>query len=291
MTRKPTENFDPQVKVQVIGPDGEGREWSDLDIHGEVTKTDGMEPNKGTVEMWNLNPDSHQFISTESEDRFVRVFAGFHTAALIFQGSVTKVERPNDSNEPKTVIKSGDGQKAYSQSTVSQGYEGQVSLFRKVKDAGKAMVKGEGVKGDTEVEGLSIGEKFKEVAQGKLSGLGGYLDGSASKNLEKLAGSVGGVASIQDGQIQVYLQDEDIGRPATVVSRETGMIGVPESTDRGVKCRKLLDETIQIKRLIDLRTITTELDGLYLVVKADFDFTNFDDRFEVEFEAVDSEAL
>lgn len=99
----------------------------------------------------------------------------------------------------------------------------------------------------------------------------------------------------QTGMVDAYLDDEtlvvkEINKPrrnaVKVVDNTTGMIGIPEATERGVKVTILFDlETVLGGEMRLKSELNPALDGSYTIYKIDFDLTSRDTSFYLDIEA------
>lgn len=100
--------------------------------------------------------------------------------------------------------------------------------------------------------------------------------GSPDAQIKKLAE----LASADVYQDNGILYVKPVGIPKTgatirVLNKKTGMVGIPEGTENGVKVTMLFDPVTQVGSQIDLESeINPVLNGSYCVYKLDFDISN-----------------
>lgn len=104
--------------------------------------------------------------------------------------------------------------------------------------------------------------------------------GPVLKQLAKLE-EVGGVNAFIDGSTLVV---KDNGQPVTtytsVLSSQSGMIGIPEITEQGVRVRSLLDPTARLGGRMTVRSeLNPAANGDYEIYKLGFDIANRDVAF------------
>lgn len=102
-------------------------------------------------------------------------------------------------------------------------------------------------------------------------------------------------ALAEAGTVDAFLDDEtlvvkDRGKPlknqVKIVDNSTGMIGIPEATERGVKVRVLFDLQTELGGAIDLKSeLNPALDGSYTIYKIDFELTSRDVPWYLDIEA------
>lgn len=82
--------------------------------------------------------------------------------------------------------------------------------------------------------------------------------------------------SIQNGELEVVAFDKAIPM-ATVISKDTGMVGSPEPTELGVNVKTLLDYSIVPQRLIDVRSRVVS--GIFRVSEVTYSGNNMDGQY------------
>lgn len=97
------------------------------------------------------------------------------------------------------------------------------------------------------------------------------------------------------GNVDAYHDDEtlvvkDAGKPLAgrvkIIDNTTGMIGIPEATERGVKVQILFDLQTDLGGQIDLTSeLNPALDGSYTIFKIDFDLASRDKPWYLDIEA------
>lgn len=102
-------------------------------------------------------------------------------------------------------------------------------------------------------------------------------------------------ALAETGGVEAYLDDETLvvkerGKPlrnrVKIIDNSTGMIGIPEATERGVSVRILYDLQTEMGSRIDLTSeLNPALDGSYTIYKIDFDLASRDVPWYLDIEA------
>ena len=143
-------------------------------------------------------------------------------------------------------------------------------------------------------------EKLSEIAQRVAADLEAKLTFEASDKL--IANYSFSGASLRQvnalamaGNVDAYLDNEtlvvkDRGKPLAnrvkVINASTGMIGIPEATERGVKVRILFDLETDLGGQIDLTSeLNPALNGSYTIYKIDFDLATRDTAWYLDIEA------
>lgn len=155
-------------------------------------------------------------------------------------------------------------------------------------------------KGDLVARSGMAKEKLSEIAQRVAADLEAKLTFEASDKL--IANYSFSGASLRQvnalamaGNVDAYLDNEtlvvkDRGKPLAnrvkVINASTGMIGIPEATERGVKVRILFDLETDLGGQIDLTSeLNPALNGSYTIYKIDFDLATRDTAWYLDIEA------
>jgi len=271
------ENFRRSIRLQVLdAKTGEGLMWGDREALGpedrplridfETKQDDYSTPNEATIDIWNLNEESRAFVS--EGNKALRIYAGYkewdNRPRLLYQGSITKTDTEWSSKDDKTTLKSGDGHSAYTNSKIAKSYSKQQTTKRLIQKTAQKMIEDSVNLTDSLVETSWFGDQVDE----SKNGFGGYLVGRSSDVMNRLCEAAGASWSVQNGRIEVVGESEPLYTPAeaVLVSKETGMQGIPEKTDRGIKFEKRLDPEISPRRLIQLESEFSDQSGLWMCV-------------------------
>lgn len=104
--------------------------------------------------------------------------------------------------------------------------------------------------------------------------------GGALKQVDAL-GKAGNVNVYQDdGALVVKNAEAALSGPARVLDLDTGLVGIPEITEQGVKVKYLLDNTSRLGGLLRVRSkLNPAASGDYAIYKLGFDITSRDTAF------------
>ena len=276
-----------QVEVTVSGKGG-SLTVRDLKIDFNISKGMGSSQNEAKISIWNLTK-SHRRMLGEEYDK-IELKVGYRGGAMstIFKGDIRDSGDTKDGPDIQSTIECGDGDKAIANGSVSKTFP----AGTKPKQVAEHLI-----------------SQLPGIAKGELKGLDNLpaykrpvsFFGYAAAALDKLGRQHRLYWSIQDGTAQVLKHDEVLSG-TTVISSETGMIGIPEQTDKGVKVKALLNPNIQPGRQIDVRSgfldessgrdkrATDQGGGIFRVSQVTFNGTNEGEEFFVEIEASRVEA-
>jgi hypothetical protein len=242
--------FDRRWAV-TIGPPGQaGRKWDNLRVSFSIEKTGDATPNALDLAIYNLSADSRAWIAKKG--MAVMVDAGYADpgAKLLYSGTLERVSHSKEGPDWVSRIESADGVAAHRSIILAESFgpgTTEASIVRAVADK----------------LGVTVGE-LKGLSDTKF-GQGRQLTGPAGRELDALCRSRGLRWSIQDGVLQILPLAQALNLEAVVLSAETGLVGSPDKTERGVKMVSLLQGGINPGRLIKLES--RNIKGLYIAEK------------------------
>ncbi len=232
-----------EEKGNRIALTGEGIESTQHDIKFKVTKSIKSEPNKCTLEIFNLNEEQRKKIEelnpetklvhvrdpkkvraaarkSATKGIGVQIEAGYGgNNSLLWLGDMRTAESEYSPPNWVTKLSSGDGEKAWQNARVNVSYGPKTP----VHVACQAMVKALGLgKGNME-------EILAEIRKtGKLYPQGTVFSGPVQQLLTDWCRSADMTWSIQDGAIQFCRRAKALALKAIELSASTGMLGSPK---------------------------------------------------------------
>lgn len=253
-----------------------------LKVDFSVSKGIGSKQNTATISIWNLTASHRKQLGEEFDTIELKVGYRDGDLSTIFKGNIRDVTHTKETADVKSEMECGDGDEAYSKGAVSKTFPSGTKP-KEVVDYLAGEMPG-ATKG--EMKGIDDLPAYKRPIS---------LYGWSWSEMDKLGREHGFYWSIQNGQIEAVKNDRAL-QGTTVISRETGMLGIPEITDKGVKIKALLNPKVAPGRLIDVRSDfldeesgrdkrkSDEGGGIFRVSDVTFSGTNRGDEFHVEAE-------
>lgn len=244
----------------VVSKGGEGIDLSELRIVFSIKKEDAETPNAASIRVYNLSDSTAKRI--KDEFTHVTLEAGYKVnCGVIFDGNIKKVSYGRESNTDTFVdIEAGDGDEAYNFATVNRTLAAG-STQRQQIDAAAGEMTGKGVE-----RGYTCDMPEKTLPRGKV------MYGMARDYLRRSAQTTESTWSVQDGKLQFVKLTETLPGKAVLLNSKTGLIGIPELDDGGMRCDCLLNPTLKIGGKVKIDeasvkgsndTISTAADGVY----------------------------
>lgn len=209
LARKVTEDYKTMTSDVV--------EIADLRVAFRVRKNAVKEPNTAEVTITNLAPTTRAALQVKGVK--FQLEAGYTGTGLkrVFSGDVRNLDHTRDGPSWNTVIKSGDGERAFRFARVSESHAAGAPASDVVRKLAGAL--GLGLGNFSQVSSLLSSIRFE-------SGL--VTHGPASTELEKVLRGAGVSWSIQDGELQFQRDDLQIGPQVPEISPDSGLVGSPE---------------------------------------------------------------
>lgn len=218
-----------------------------------IVKTTSGNPNKGKVSAYNLSEDSRSYI--EKSTGLMRFAAGYqNNLSLLFIGNIKKVTHTRSGPDIITTLECGDGEKQITESTIELSLGPGAKVNQIITAAQNAL-------------GVSVGV-IKGLPDTSFQN-GFSFSGTVSELLDKMSKKAGLVWSIQNNALQIFPENENTGETAVLLNDETGLIGVPNKTDKGFTCRSLLNPELIPGRLVQIESKLLAIKGTFRVEKAD----------------------
>lgn len=272
------QQFDPRLLRVGIEVGKEVRWYEGLSIEASITKlTTAAASNEATVKISNINKETRNLILTEATPwnklrvrKQIIVEAGRQSYGYsrIFVGDI---QTATPSQPPDISLTITARTNAWNKvQAISKSYSGTVSSQKVAQDIADSM-------------GLTL--SFEAMPRN----IGSYsFTGAKSKQLDRLA-ELGRVTSyIDDGRLVVL----DIGKPLKETERQTnvldlnsGMVGLPEVTEQGIKVKMMFEPYSKCGGEIEVKSIINPVvNGEYIIYKMVYDLANRQEPFYTSME-------
>jgi len=216
---------------------------SQFRIRFNTVQCDRDSPNNTIIRIYNLAPATVKQIKGAYQN--VILNAGYQNGAhgTVFFGSI-KQFREGRENATDTYLDllCADGDLAFNQGFVSQSFPSGTSAATQYETITSNMP---GVSTGYTLN-LSADGIYRPIIRGKV------VFGLGADALGVIAASVGASWSIQNGKVIMVRDADYIPGTAIQINTQTGLIGVPEQTDEGIKLRVLLNTNARVRTLIQL---------------------------------------
>jgi len=216
---------------------GEGLDLSEMHVKFSTRQFDAGNPNSCQIRVYNLSDNSANLI--EKVFTVVLLNAGYQSGPFgrVFYGTIVQTRRGKEAagdayTDTYMDLSVVDGDAATNFTIISQTLAAGATFADRVNAIQAAMNAGS-------TTPLTNGYITDLGPQKSVRGVTMY--GKTPDELRKVAQATNTSWSVQNNALQVMKYDEVIPGPATVLSPNTGLIGLPEQTNQGIKVRCLLN--------------------------------------------------
>jgi len=227
----------------VVAAGADGLDLSALRCKFKVSQSDNESPNTATIRVYNLSDDTVKQITGRTPVEYTRVVlqAGYEGAAygVIFDGTIKQFRRGKENATDSYLdILAAAGDIEYNFGVVSSTIAAGSTSQDRVKTVAAAI-------------GMPVGQT-PTLGTGGVLPRGKVLWGMARALVRGEAFTRGASWSIQDGKIDIVPLDGYLPGEAVVLSALTGLVGLPEQTEQGIKARCLLNPKLRIGGLFQI---------------------------------------
>lgn len=217
---------------------GSGLDLSNMRIRFSTHQFDYETPNHATIRVYNLSDETARAVQKEYSNVILQAGYEGGSYGVIFQGQIKMVRRGREDQVNTYLdILGADGDFPYNFDTVKMTVATGATQSDVVQTLAKEM-------------GLQVGYAT-DLPPGALS-RGKVLYGLSRDHMRRMAQTSGAVWSIQDGQLVVFPLTGYRPGEAVVVNSQTGMIGLPEQTEGGIRVKILINPRVRVGGLLQI---------------------------------------
>lgn len=261
--------LDPRLVSVAIEINGVIKTYSDVAITAFGTKYANPLQNECTITIMNLEKSTQDYLLTQTSPfntnktpKSITVYAGRQSYGKIkiYSGNIvtSTVSQPPDI---VTTLKCLSGNFAKG-NIITRNIAGTVSL----QQASKAIA-----------QDLNLALNYQATNK-NLTNFS--YSGNALGQVDNLS-SVGNInAYVDDDTLVVKDSTKPISNVIKLLSADTGMIGIPEFTEHGIKVKFLIDNQTKLGGLLRIKSeIYPSINGDYMIYKLGFELSNRDTPF------------
>lgn len=222
--------------------EGEALDLSEFRFMFSVRRGDRQTPNTVDIRVYNLKDETNQRVQKEFER--VVLQAGYEgNYGIIFDGEIKQVRRGRETPTDTYIdITAAEGDSAYNFSVTA------ISLAAESTGAQSTV---EAVIANMARFNVTKGYVPDNMPNDPLP-RGRVIYGMTRDELRSVALNTGTSWSIQDGKVNFIPETAYLPGEIPVLSYETGVIGLPEQTQNGIRIKVLLNPNLKIGQAIEL---------------------------------------
>jgi hypothetical protein len=263
-----TNQLDPRIVKVSIEVNGRINTYDQILIKATGTKYANALQNEAQITITNLDKVTQDYILTETSPfnqnrtpKVLKLYAGRESygSTLIFSGNIVSA-------------------------TVSQPPDVTISLKCLTGNYVKGTILARNKPGIATLQDIAkgISQDINTILnfQATNKNISNYTFNGSALDQVRLLGSAGSTAFVDDDILVV----KDVGVPIRGAVRElssaTGMIGIPEITEQGIRVKYLLDNISRLGGGLDIvSTVYPAVNGSYIIYKLGFEISNRETPF------------
>lgn len=233
--------FGRKVSLLVRSEDA-ALDLSEMHIRFNTSQEDEESPNNASIRVYNLSDET--MVKMQTEFNKVVLQAGYENSAfgVIFTGTIKQFRVGRENAVTRYIdILAADGDQAYNWAIVNKTLLAGSSPDQRVRAAVAAMVP----------KGVDAGSINLDATGGILP-RGKVLFGMARDSIRQQTVPNGCTWNIQDGKVNITPLTSYQPGQAVVLNSATGLIGIPEATQQGIKARCLINPRIRVGSLVKI---------------------------------------
>lgn len=252
-----------------------GKAYDKLRVVFDIDKNMYSTPNKGKIQVYNLTLTQRQGISIASpttggpQGDVLRLDAGYENLVEnLYLGDIARAKSERKGSDIITTFECGDFEKQLVYAHFEKSYPPGTSISQIIDDCAKAL----------------------RVAKGTVLGVpttkynsGVSFSGSVKTTLDKVLAFQALEWNVQNNQLNIIPTTAHLGTEAILISKTTGMIGVPSQGEEFVQFTSLLNPRLLPGSLVVLETQT--VNGPFKIRRAHFEGDSHGTKWQVECEA------
>ena len=240
---------------------------TDLRIEFNINKDNKPQPNTAKFTIYNLSKDTMDFLSKKGIN--ISFFGGYNKAdSVLFIGQIAFVSHKYNGLDWVSDINCQDSVNGLNLVKVNKSFNGRVSLDTVLKYLISEM-------------GLGIGLlKIPDIQFNN----GIALSGFARDRIREYCKNENLSFSVQDGNVYIILISEKITNNIFTINAESGLVGSPVLTEKGVKLEILLNGNVKIGYQIKIDS--QSVNGTFKIDTLTHNGSQFDGNFYTSIEAL-----
>lgn len=242
MTSTIEQQYNRDCLLVVSNSTGDGIDLSELRIKFTILNMDSQSPNTASIRVYNLSEDTVKKITGKVPVEFTTVTlkAGYKNglSGTIFNGTIKQFRKGRENNIDSFLdILAADGDDIYNFGICNTSLPAdQTSIENRLKVVSNAF-------------GIQVKTSDPTYFGGVLP-RGKVFWGMGRDIMRNIASTINSTWSINNGVIQVIGFQQYLPNKVAVLNSQSGLVGVPEQTDQGIRIKCLLNPRITIGGLV-----------------------------------------
>lgn len=259
------------------------RQVRDLRFTFDIEKTSDFLSNTSRISIYNMNQDNRDFLQSNTLDvifkaGYAGVEAGTELARIIFVGNVERVSTERVGSDFVTTLECEDSAIEINDSRLDKTYnlEGGTPIRVIINDLIKALNL---VVNEENIQGIPNDVFINPVV----------VSGPVKETLTNILKKIGLTWSVQDNEIHIGNQDRQNILNSVLISKDTGLLGIPIKREEGIEFVSLLNPLLRPTETVKIESefIGSGVDGNFVITRAVYQGDTREGPWEVRCEALE----
>ena len=235
-----------------IGNQNESIIIDHLRVTFSIKKTLSSNPNAAEISIYNLNDSNRNLIATKQYHLLeLSVCYKDDMLRLIFCGDIINVENKLNDKDIITVLRCGDGYKAFTEKTI-------------IKTVAKGQTDNDLLNEAANSFGIQKGSV--NLPNDRVLPRGKVMMCDTREVMHEIAINQNADWFIQDGQLFIIPKNKGLANnQGWVISRTTGMIGIPQKNNEEVEVKTLCNPHYKVGSIVRIESRVSECNGDYKI--------------------------
>ena len=235
-----------------IGNQNESIIIDHLRVTFSIKKTLSSNPNAAEISIYNLNDSNRNLIATKQYHLLeLSVCYKDDMLGLIFCGDIINVENKLNDKDIITVLRCGDGYKAFTEKTI-------------IKTVAKGQTDNDLLNEAANSFGIQKGSI--NLPNDRVLPRGKVMMCDTREVMHEIAINQNADWFIQDGQLFIIPKNKGLANnQGWVISRTTGMIGIPQKNNEEVEVKTLCNPHYKVGSIVRIESRVSECNGDYKI--------------------------
>lgn len=235
-----------------IGNQNESIIIDHLRVTFSIKKTLSSNPNAAEISIYNLNDSNRNLIATKQYHLLeLSVCYKDDMLRLIFCGDIINVENKLNDKDIITVLRCGDGYKAFTEKTI-------------IKTVAKGQTDNDLLNEAANSFGIQKGSI--NLPNDRVLPRGKVMMCDTREVMHEIAINQNADWFIQDGQLFIIPKNKGLANnQGWVISRTTGMIGIPQKNNEEVEVKTLCNPHYKVGSIVRIESRVSECNGDYKI--------------------------
>ena len=235
-----------------IGNQNESIIIDHLRVTFSIKKTLTSDPNAAEISIYNLNDSNRNLIATKQYHLLeLSVCYKDDMLRLIFCGDIINVENKLNDKDIITVLRCGDGYKAFTEKTI-------------IKTVAKGQTDNDLLNEAANSFGIQKGSI--NLPNDRVLPRGKVMMCDTREVMHEIAINQNADWFIQDGQLFIIPKNKGLANnEGWVISRTTGMIGIPQKNNEEVEVKTLCNPHYKVGSIVRIESRVSECNGDYKI--------------------------